>query len=93
MPKAVPKEFREDVIRVYRDSGSSVAQVAKEFGISPSCLKRWVTIDAAGGPVWSAGIVPVGIYKGQNDASTERNKRIWWTKLGNMPGTLEIWVP
>jgi len=45
MPKAVPKEFREDVIRVYRDSGSSVAQVAKEFGISPSCLKRWITID------------------------------------------------
>ena len=45
MPKAGPKEFREDVIRVYRDSGSSVAQVAKEFGISPSCLKRWITID------------------------------------------------
>ncbi|WP_207950484.1 transposase [Nocardioides ochotonae] len=33
MPKAFPKEFREDVIRVYRDSGSSVAQVAKDFGI------------------------------------------------------------
>ena len=45
MPKAFPKEFREDVIRVYRDSGSSVAQVAKDFGVSPSCLKRWLTID------------------------------------------------
>jgi transposase len=40
MPKAFPKEFREDVIGVYRDSDASVAQVAKDFGISPSCLKR-----------------------------------------------------
>ena len=45
MPKAFPREFREDVIRVYRDSGSSVTQVAKDFGISPSCLKRWLVID------------------------------------------------
>ena len=34
MPKPFPKEFREDVIRVYRDSDASVAQVAKDFGIS-----------------------------------------------------------
>jgi transposase-like protein len=45
MPKAFPKEFREDVIRVYRDSDASMAQVAKDFGISPSCLKRWHAID------------------------------------------------
>ena len=38
----MPKEFREDVIRVYRDSDASMAQVAKDFGISPSCLKRWL---------------------------------------------------
>ena len=45
MPKAFPKEFRQDVIRVYRDSDASMAQVAKDFGISPSCLKRWLAID------------------------------------------------
>jgi hypothetical protein len=45
MPKAFPKEFREDVIRVYRDSHSSITQVAKDFGISPSCLKGWLTVD------------------------------------------------
>lgn len=45
MPKAFPKEFREDVIRVYRDSDASMAQVAKDFGISPSCLKRWLAIE------------------------------------------------
>ena len=45
MPKAFPREFRQDVIRVYRDSDASMAQVAKDFGISASCLKRWLTID------------------------------------------------
>ena len=72
MPKAFPKEFREDVIRVYRDSGASVAQVAKDFGISPSCLKRWLTIDERdsvnpSGPVRSGG---------ESDALREANKRI-----------------
>ena len=45
VPKPFPKEFREDVIRVYRESDSSIAQVAKDFGISESCLQRWVAID------------------------------------------------
>ena len=45
MPKPFPKEFREDVIRVYRQSESSIAQVAKDFGISESCLQRWIVID------------------------------------------------
>ena len=39
MPKAFPKEFYKDVIRVFRASEASVAQVAKDFGISPSRLK------------------------------------------------------
>lgn len=34
MPKAFPKEFREDMIRVFRDSHASVAQFAKDFGIA-----------------------------------------------------------
>ncbi|WP_216656398.1 transposase [Nocardioides marmotae] len=34
MPKAFPQEFREDVIRVFKSSDSSIAQVAKDFGIS-----------------------------------------------------------
>ena len=31
MPKAFPREFRQDVIRVYRDSDASMAQVASDF--------------------------------------------------------------
>jgi transposase len=45
MPKAFPRESREDVIRVYRDSDASMAQVAKDFGVSASCLKWWLVID------------------------------------------------
>lgn len=73
MPKAFPKEFREDVIRVYRDSDASLAQVAKDFGISPSCLKRWITIDdrnaARAGSSGSARV-------GESEALREANKRI-----------------
>jgi len=45
VPKPFPKEFREDVIRVARTSDSSVAQIAKDFGISESCLHRWLAMD------------------------------------------------
>jgi transposase len=45
MPKPFPKEFREDVVRIARASGSPVAQVAKDFGVSESCLHRWLALD------------------------------------------------
>ena len=44
MPKPFPKEFRADVIAVARKSEASVAQVAKDFGISETCLQRWLKI-------------------------------------------------
>ena len=73
MPKAFPKEFREDVIRVYRDSDASLAQVAKDFGISPSCLKRWVTIDDRNTASSASSSQPRG---GESEALREANKRI-----------------
>jgi transposase-like protein len=45
MPKPFPREFREDVVRVARSTDTSVAQVAKDFGISESCLHRWLALD------------------------------------------------
>lgn len=71
MPKPFPREFREDVIRVYRDSDSSMAQVAKDFGISASCLKRWLMLDERG----SRGSSP-SASSGELDALREANKRI-----------------
>jgi transposase len=72
MPKAFPMEFRQDVIRVYRDSDASMAQVAKDFGISPSCLKRWLAIDERSSSRTS-GIARPGA---ESDALREANKRI-----------------
>lgn len=42
MPKALPKEFRRDVVAVARKGEAPVSQVAKDFGISESCLHRWL---------------------------------------------------
>ena len=42
MPKAFPPEFRRDVVAVARKGESSLRQIAKDFGISESCLHRWV---------------------------------------------------
>jgi len=42
MPKAYPLEFRRDVVAVARRRESSLRQVAKDFGISETCLQRWV---------------------------------------------------
>ena len=73
MPKAFPREFREDVIRVFRTSDASMAQVAKDFGISASCLKRWLSIDERNAArAVSGGGGPVA----ESDALREANKRI-----------------
>ncbi len=37
-----PKEFRADVVAVARQGEKSRAQVARTFGISESCLTRWL---------------------------------------------------
>ena len=44
MPKPYPAEFRSDVIAVARQGGS-IAQIAKDFGITESCLRRWLAAD------------------------------------------------
>jgi len=72
MPKAFPKEFHEDVIRVYKDSDASMAQVAKDFGISPSCLKRWLAIDERNSSQRTAS----SRAGSESDALREANKRI-----------------
>lgn len=43
MPRAHPKEFRDDVVAVARKGDASIAEVAKDFGISESCLRNWLS--------------------------------------------------
>jgi transposase len=40
--KPYPKEFRDDVVRVARQGQSSLAQIAKDFGISEGSLANWM---------------------------------------------------
>ena len=44
MPKAFPIEFRCDVVAVARKGEAPLSQVAKDFGISESCLHRWLKL-------------------------------------------------
>ena len=44
MPKPFPKEFRRDVVAVARKGESPISQVAKDFGVSESCLHRWMNL-------------------------------------------------
>ncbi len=42
MPRPFPKEFRDDVVAIARRRDASFAQIAKDFGISESCVQNWV---------------------------------------------------
>lgn len=44
MPKAFPPEFRRDVVAVARKGEAPLSQIAKDFGVSESCLHRWLKI-------------------------------------------------
>jgi transposase len=44
MPAPYPQEFRDDVVRVARnrEPGQKLVVIAKDFGISESCLTNWM---------------------------------------------------
>ena len=42
MPTAYPLEFRRDVVAMALRRQAPMSQIAKDFGISESCLHRWV---------------------------------------------------
>jgi transposase len=42
VPQAFPLEFRRDVVAVARRKEAPMSLIAKDFGISESCLHRWV---------------------------------------------------
>ncbi len=45
MAKKFPTEFRNDVIAVAKQPDTTIAQTAKTFGISQSCLRHWLKTD------------------------------------------------
>ena len=78
MSKPFPKEFRRDVIAVARQGDQSIAQVARNFGVSESCLARWLKIadreEGISGPASSAG--DGGDLEAENRALRKRAKQL-----------------
>ncbi len=53
MPAAHPREFRERAVALAREGVKPIAQVAKDLGVSDSCLRGWIAradIDAGTTP-------------------------------------------
>ena len=42
MAKPYPREFRDDVVAVARQGQAPLTQIAKDFGISETCLSNWM---------------------------------------------------
>ena len=42
MPRPHPKEFRDDVVAVARRGDAPIKEIARDFGISESCLRNWM---------------------------------------------------
>jgi transposase len=70
MPKAFPPEFRRDVVAVARKGQAPVSQIARDFGVSESCLHRWLRVaDVQDG-------VRAGTTADQSVELREANKRV-----------------
>lgn len=70
MPKPFPKEFRDDVVAIALRRESSFAQIAKDFGISESCVQRWVKIAEIDGGR------RVGVTSSESAENRELRKRV-----------------
>jgi transposase-like protein len=66
MPRAFPSEFRDDVVAIARRREVSFAHIAKDFGISESCVQRWVKITE----------VVDGVKPGQTTAEASENREL-----------------
>ena len=77
MPTSYPKEFRRDVIAVARQGDQSKAQIARSFGISESCLNRWLKIaDREDGISGSASTPGSGSLETEARELRKRNKQL-----------------
>ena len=72
MPKPYPREFRDDVVKVAlnRPSGTTLEQVAKDFGIHPMTLSGWMRSEAV-----EAGERP-GVTSAESAELRDAKKRI-----------------
>jgi transposase len=48
MPAPFPPEFRQRAVQLAREGTTPVAKIAKDLGISTSCLRNWMAQADAG---------------------------------------------
>ena len=70
MPVAFPSEFRQRAVELARTSDRPLAEVAKELGISRSCLQNWLRQAKA-----DAGDVSAGSSSTDKKELTELRRR------------------
>ena len=50
MPRPHPPEFRRRAVELARERAKPIAEIARDLGISESCLRRWMDVaDVDGG--------------------------------------------
>ena len=76
MPVPYPKEFRADVVAVARQGEKSRAQVARSFGISESCLTRWLQIADRDDATTSGSPPSGGDLEAENRELRRRTKQL-----------------
>jgi transposase len=74
VPKPFPPEFRRDVIAVARQGDQSIAQVAKSFGVSESCLSRWLRIADREDGLTGRSSPPADSSRGGGDLAAENRE-------------------
>ena len=70
MPRAFPREFRDDVVAIARRREVSFEQVAKDFGISPTTVQNWVSKAEV-----EDGVKP-GVTSAENAENRDLRKRV-----------------
>ncbi|WP_026197096.1 transposase [Sciscionella marina] len=96
MPKPYPREFRGDVVRVARnrESGVTIEQVAKDFGVHPITVQKWLrqayVEDGVKPGVSSDAVAELRELKRRNRLLEQENEVLRraavYLSQGNLPG-------
>jgi transposase len=70
MPRAFPREFRDDVVAIARRREVSFEQIAKDFGISATTVQNWVSKAEV-----EDGVRP-GVTSAENAENRDLRKRV-----------------
>ena len=78
MPRPHPPEFRRRAVELARERAKPVSAIAKDLGISDSCLRHWMVLaDVAEGR--SEGVNPAGGVTAARSGTAWRSLPMTWS--------------